>query len=402
MKIVRRIFWLVVLAAVFAGAIYAFQPQPIAVDMLAIDEGPLEVTIDEDGKTRIKEKYIVSSPVSGRLQRIEWEPGDRVTSGKTILASVEPSNPELLDARTLAQAKAQVSAKEAASHRAKTRLDQVNHALGLAEKEFGRAKELQKTKAITKSEFERAEMEFRSQTEASRSAQFDKEIAEFELQLAKAALLHVQPGSSKESLQIFEIKSPINGSILRVFQESTTILAPGTPLVEIGDPADLEIIVDVLSTDAVKIKKNPSTEVRLEQWGGDESFNGRVRLVEPAAFEKISALGVEEQRVNVIIDFDETQAAVQTLGDGYRVEAKIVIWKKDNIIRVPTSALFREKNERAVYVVEENKIKLAKVQVGKENDQFAEVLSGLSPGQTVIAYPGDKLADGIVVTPREK
>ncbi len=404
MKWARRSIWLLLLAALVAGAVYTFQPSPVPVDVAMVVRGPLEVTIDEDGKTRIKEKYIVSTPVGGRLQRIELREGDPVQSGETILAMIQPSNPDLLDARSLAQAKARVRASEAAVNRAKSRCDKTKVERDQADKDLQRAQQLIESRAISPSEFEKTQAEFRSINELLRSAEFDKEIALFELDLARAALVHVQPdgptGYSEESGPIFfEIRSPINGVVLRVLQESSTIVSPGTPIVELGDHRDLEIVVDVLSNDAVKI--SPGTQVRLEQWGGTTALRGTVRLIEPSAFEKVSALGVEEQRVNVIVDFDESSPQDAPLGDGYRVEARMVVWSADDVVKVPTSALFRDRNQWAAFVVENGRVVLTPVTIGHRNDREAEVVDGLATGDTVVLHPGDNLADGAQIVARE-
>ncbi len=404
MKWLKRLFWILLLIGVIAGAYFSLQPQPIAIDTAEVVRGPLEVTVDEDGKTRIKEKYIVSTPVGGRLRRIEFREGDKVYANETVLASIEPSDPDLLDARALAQAKARVNAAESAVDRANSRHAQTKVQLDQAQRDLKRGRELIESRAISLSEFEKIEANFRSLDEQLHSAEFDQEISNFELELAKAALVRVQPvpedgTATEESLADFNIRAPVDGVVLRVLQESSTIVTPGTPIVELGDPTDLEIVVDVLSTDAVKLAAG--TKVYLEQWGGDKSLAGVVRLIEPSAYEKISALGVEEQRVDVIIDFDESPENLARLGDGYRVEAKMVTWKADEVTKIPTSALFRDKNVWSVFIVDEGIARLTPVEVGHRNDREAEISSGLESGQTVILHPGDNLFDGSKVIPRE-
>jgi len=435
MKWMMRIFWAILLTAVLVGGYLAFAPQPIEVEVARVQRGRVEVTIDEDGKTRIKDKYVVSTPVAGRLQRIQLQAGDAVQANQTVLAEILPANPEMLDARSVVRARAQVAAAKAAIERAQARVRQLEIEEAQARREYDRAPRLVETDAISSSQFERMQTEYRGKTEALRSAKFDQKIATFELQLAEAALMHFEPDATepdatepdatepdateqenKQQGFYFEIKSPINGVVLRLLQESSTVVAPGTPLMEIGDPGDLEVVVDVLTTDAVQL--NAGTPVYLEQWGGGDSFPGVVRLIEPAAFEKVSALGVEEQRVNVIIDFlkadqraggspaSETsptsqqtvRAGPHRLGDGYRVDARMVVWSGENVLRVPTSALFRHQSDWAVFAVIENRIQLRRVNVGHRNDQVAEVLSGLEESERVVLHPSDQLSDGALVT----
>jgi HlyD family secretion protein len=242
---------------------------------------------------------------------------------------------------------------------------------------------------------EERELLFRQASEEYKSAKFAEDIAKYELELAKAALIRTRSNSTDAQ---FEIRSPITGRVLRVQQESATIVTPGSPLVELGDPRALEIEIDVLSSDAVQVR--PGAKVFLEQWGGENALQARVRLVEPSAFTKISALGVEEQRVNVIADFVDPPEARPTLGDQYRVEAKIVTWEKDDVLRVPTSALFRDGDEWSVFVVNDKHARLRTVKIGRRNSRDAEVLEGLTENEQVVLYHSDKLRDGVSVFER--
>lgn len=394
MKWMKHLLLVVLAAVIIIVGYFSFQPKPVVVDMDTVSRGRLEVTVDEDGKTRIKEKYIVSTPVGGRLQRVELREGDAVHCNQTVLAVVQPGNPDLLDARSLAQAKAQVAAAKAAVERSEARSKQLEIELGQAKKDFDRAKKLVKSKAISSSEFEKTQASYRASSELYRSSVFDNDIANYELELAEAAMVHFESDSDDAgSAEYFSIESPIDGVVLRVLRESTTIVSPGMELMELGDDNDLEVVVDVLSTDAVKIR--PGTKVYLEQWGGEERLEGIVRLIEPAAVEKISALGVEEQRVNVIVDFEQGQhELLELLGDGYRVEARMVVWQSDDVLKVPTSALFRETNQWSVFRVEDGVARLTRVDVGHRNDNEAEVVSGLNDGDTIILHPGDNLYSG--------
>ncbi len=389
-----------VAAIVSVALLYvAFRPQPIDVDLAAVARGALQVTVDEDGKTRIRERYIVSSPLAGRLLRIEMEPGDAVQRGNSLLATIQPRDPALLDARELASAAARVKAQEAALERAQPVLESARVALELAESELGRARQLAREKGISVQALDHAEADYRLRSEEYRAARFSERITEYELELARAALLSTNPESDGEGpIAQFEIHSPINGRVLRVFQESATVVDAGAQLLELGDPADLEIEVDVLSSDAVKIQ--PVRKVSLEQWGGDGPLEGVVRLVEPSAFTKYSALGVEEQRVNVIVDFVDPPEKRATLGDAFRVEARIVIWSEADVLKIPTSALFRRGDEWAVFVVQGNRARVRAVVVGQQNGLEAQVLAGLESGEQIVLHPSDKLADGSRIAPR--
>jgi HlyD family secretion protein len=397
----KRKLWLAVASALVLGLLaLAFRPRPVDVDLAPVVRGSLRVTVDEDGKTRIKERYVVSSPLAGRLLRIDLEPGDAVTRGSSLLAVLEPRDPTLLDARELASAQARVRAQEAALDRARAEVERTRASMEFSESDLARARQAAERNVISKEELERAVLFDRQSQESFRAARFAEDMARYELELAQAALLVAQ-GKEAENTQDshFEIYSPINGRVLRVFQESTTVVNAGAELLEVGDPTDLEVEVDVLSSDAVKIR--PNARVVLEQWGGSEPLEGKVLLVEPSAFTKISALGVEEQRVNVIIELVTPPEDRGSLGDAFRVEARIVIWEGEQILKVPTSALFRAGQEWTVFVTNGKRVLLRPVDIGQRNDLEAEVLSGLSEGDRVVVHPSDKLQDGVRIEERQ-
>jgi HlyD family secretion protein len=418
-----KLFFLTVAAAVVGGLVYAFLPEPVDVDLATVSRGMLRVTVDEDGKTRIREKYVVSAPLVGRLLRINMEAGDPVTAGQTLLATIEPRDPELLDARTVAQAEARAKAAEAALKKMEPQLEEVRVAQAFAEADMMRFRQAARSNAVSKSELEQAELLYRQQSEALRSMRIQREIAEFELEQAEAALLRTRPRdngfadpaapASSPDVQTaegtrpssngnggwtFTIFSPIDGRVLRVFQESAAVVSAGTPLVELGDPLDLEAEIDVLSRDAVKIE--PGAMVFLEHWGGDRPLHGQVRLVEPSGFTKISTLGVEEQRVNVIVDLVDPPEERTTLGDGFRVEARIVIDEARDVLKVPTSALFRVGGESAVFRVVEGVVHQQPVKVGRQNGLEAEILAGLSEGDQIVLHPSDQIEAGVAVRQR--
>ncbi len=393
----RRILPILVGVALLACLVYAFWPAPVPVDLERVMHGPLEITVDEEGKTRIKKRYVVSSPIAGRLRRIELDEGDEVVAGSTVIAVIEPSDPALLDARTLAEAEARVKAAKATVGQAEPNLERARAELDFALSEQRRTQELAERDHATKQEQERADLLARTRAEELKAAEFAARIAQFELELAEAALSRSQFTSESDVPKI-EIRSPIDGQVLRVLEESAGYVTPGTELIEVGDPSQLEVVIDVLSSDAVKIR--PGALVRLEHWGGDRPLAARVRRIEPAGFTKISALGVEEQRVNVIADFVDDSRVRENLGDGFRVEARIVVWRRDNTLKVPSSALFRQQGQWAVFRVNGHRARFRSVTIGRNNGLEGEVLAGLAENDAVVAHPSDKVVDGVRVVQR--
>lgn len=401
MKLVRRLLMLAVAAAVVGLIVFAFLPQPVEVDAETVSRGPLRVTVNEDGKTRIKERFVVSTPLAGQLRRVELKAGDAVVAGETLLATILPNNPDLLDPRSRAEAEARVSAFDAAVKRAETNVKLALREREHAESEHERFRRLRERDASSESALENALFTMQGRQEAHRSAEFALQMAQFELQQSQAALLRfrvptddAQPPAEWQ----FDIISPINGRVLRVLQESAAVLPAGTPLMELGDPANLELEIDVLSTDAVKV--TPGDTVLVEHWGGAKPLTGTVRVVEPAAFTKISALGVEEQRVWIIADLNVSQEERGSLGDAFRFEGRIVVWEGEDVLQVPVSALFRQGDEWAVFVVNDAHARLRTVKLGHRNPDAAEVLEGLAEGERVIIYPSDRVQDGVAVKPR--
>jgi HlyD family secretion protein len=398
-RLIRRLLLAAFLLGVVGLIVYAFLPQPVAVDVTAVRRGPLRVTVEEHGKTRIRDRYVVAAPLAGRLQRVELKAGHAVAAGRTLVAVIEPTDPALLDPRARAEAEARRKAAEAAKSRALSQLDRARVAQEHARNEHARIQRLSQSHSASQAESQEAVTRERTANEDLRTAQFAAQIAEFELELARAALARTQPPSPGEAeAWRVEILAPIDGRVLRVFQESSTVITPGQRLLELGDPNNLEIEIDVLSADAVKIK--PGAKVLLEHWGGAEPLQAQVRLVEPAAFTKVSALGVEEQRVWVVADFADPPARRQALGDAYRVEARIVIWEGDNVLKVPAGALVRHGDGWAVYRLLEGRARLQPVEVGPGNGLETEVLGGLSEGDPVLLHPSDKIHDGGAVAPR--
>lgn len=396
----RRFVTLVFVAAVVAAIGYSFQTQALDVDWATVSQGVLEVTVNEDGRTRIREKYTVSTPLAGQLQRVVLRPGAPVYAGETLLATILPSSPDLLDPRSRSTAQARVKASEAGVSRAEANAAVAKTAAESAKSLLERQERLHKGAATSEQSFEDAKMLARMRAEESRSAEFGREIAKFELELAQAAFVRTAPGDeSVEGSWHLDVVAPIKGTILRVFQESASVLPAGTPLMEIGDPRDIELEVDVLSTDAVKIA--PGAKIHIEHWGGDAVLEGRVRLIEPGAFTKVSALGVEEQRVNIISDL--VSPVPEQFGDRFRFEARIVTWHGEGVVKVPMSALFRYQADWAVFAVDAAQTARRKVvRIGHRNSDEAEILEGLAANDRVVIFPSDRVAEGVLLKLKAK
>lgn len=375
--------------------ILALRPPVVEVDAGDVTRGPMMITINEEAETRIRRKFVVSAPVMGRVERIDLEPGDQVVAGRTVVAQVRAEAPPLLDTRSRAEAVAARSAAESARGQARAEEQRAKAALDLAQRELARERELDRAGLTTRQAVEVRESEVRTAEEALRAATFAVAAATAELERLDARL---RPDRLDASGRVLSITSPVSGVILRRLRESAAVVPAGEPLLEIGNPEDLEIVADLLSTDAVQVQ--PGAVVRLEQWGGSETLTGRVRRVEPSGFKKLSALGVEEQRVNVVMDFDDPVAASTRLGDGFRAEVRIVIWEADDVVQVPTSALFRHGESWAVYVIVDDVVRLAPVQVERRNSLTAQVTSGVAPGDRLVVHPPDTLVDGIRIRVR--
>jgi HlyD family secretion protein len=383
-------------AAVIAGLLTVILwPTAVQVDVAAVSRGPLVVTVDEEGVTRVRDRFVVSAPVSGRVLRIELEPGDCVTRGQ-VVARVRAEAPPLLDARTRTEAEAIVESARAALGRARAEEQRARATLEQARRDLARVGSLAKDRVIAKQEFEAYESNVHVAQETANAAEFAVRAATSELQRAEARLAPTRPEAPG---RVVNVMAPVDGVVLKRVRESETVVPAGDPLIEIGDPGQLEIVADLLSTDAVRVKVGASAVV--EHWGGDTPLEARVRRIEPAGFMKISALGVEEQRVNVVLDFiDPSPGARAVLGDGYRVEVRVVIWESSSVMRVPTSALFRHGEKWAVYMVDGGRARRTVVEVGRQTGQAAEVTAGLAEGTRVILHPGDTLVDGARVRER--
>lgn len=392
--------WIIAAALfVIALLVYGFMPKAVEVETAKAETGPMMVTVDEEGKTRVRERYVLSAPVSGYMRRVSFEAGDAVAKGQTVVV-LEPMRSEVLDPRSRAAAEASVAAAEAQLRAAGENMLSRQAEAELASTDLERAKSLFAKGHVSRSALDRAEANAR-QTQANLSAaQANVKTAQAELRRARAALGYSPAEGTGRSQKAVEVRSPVSGRILKLHRESEGTVAAGEPLADVGDTASLEVRSEVLSTDAVSIK--PGAAVYFERWGGERSLEGKVRVVEPAAFTKISSLGVEEQRVIVISDIVSLPDSWQRLGDGFRVESRFVVWRTEKALKVPSSAVFRSGAETAVFVVEGNRAKERVIKAGHVNGVSTEVLSGLSAGEEVINHPDDALKDNAKVSPREK
>jgi HlyD family secretion protein len=380
--------WLPWLGAVLLGLLVlaAVWPRPIPVELATVQRGRLRATVNEEGRTRIRNRFVVSAPVGGQLRRLGLKAGAEVQGGTTVVAVIDPIDPPLLDERTRGLAEARRAT--AASQQQKAAA-----AEAYAASELRRVQKLHDEKTATAQELEAAQ--WRATSAARDRAAAESALREAEAQLAEFGLRGNPAGPAAHGM--IEVKAPATGRVLRVFEESARVVGAGAPLLEVGDPGDLEAVVEVLSRDGAAIA--PGTRVELHQWGGAEPLEARVRLVEPAGFTKLSALGVEEQRVRVIVDLATPVERRPGLGDNFRVDARIVVWEADGVLVVPAGALFRRGQDWAASVVSEGRAQLRRVKVGRSNSTEFQVLEGLREGEQLVLYPGDRVRDGQRVRP---
>lgn len=443
--LLKRIGYVVLAIAVTLLIVWAFRPSPVLVDVKQVERGDLQVTIDAEGKTRVRDRFVIASETDGHLARITLSEGDTVTPGMVVAqidplplnASVQEALGRLAEwraqqagvatqrpkAETIQQARRRIQAAEARQRQAEARVSQARAALAQAQRDRDRAQHLAATGAIAQQDREVAELNATTKAEELETAILAAQAEASEVKVARAALAVVQQEQSDPDylLRVYDariasteaelaklrdeagrtnIYAPVAGRVLRIHQESAQFVTAGTPLLEIGDPAKLELVIDVLSTDAVRIKPgNPILiDAGLDQAINPTSIQAKVRSIEPAAFTKVSALGVEEQRVNVIGDFMDSS---QLFGDAYRVDTRIVIWQGKNILKTPISSLFRcDQSAWCVFVVEQDKARQRQIRIGYRSDREAEVKQGLQPGETVILYPTEQIKEGIQVSSR--
>ncbi|MGZ3426005.1 MAG: efflux RND transporter periplasmic adaptor subunit [Polyangia bacterium] len=391
-RAVKRIGFSVLGLGVVAAIVIAWMPRPIPAELGVVSRGPLRVTVDEDGQARVKDRYVVSAPLAGSLGRIEREPGDSVRQGD-VLASIAPASPALLDVRARTTANARLAQALAGQRQARVQIEhaQATFDFGLAEAK--RQRQLFDRGAGARQALEQAELGERRATHELDAQKFAARMADYEVEMARAAVARM-PGERSGGTQL-DVPSPISGRVLKVLHKSEGVVQPGTPLVEVGDPGALEIAVDVLTSDAARIR--PGAPTTIDRWGG-ATLEGRVRRIEPSAFTRMSALGVEEQRVNLLIDLTSPRDQWATLGDGYRVEAHVVVWDAADVLKVPTSALFRQDGGWALFRLDGRVARLTPVEIGQRTAHEAEILRGVSAGQRIVAHPSDRIRDGVRVS----
>ena len=393
----RRIIWLITIVLIAAALIYGFLPQPRLVDIAKAARAPMQVSVEEEGKTRVIDRYIISAPVAGTTCRVDLDVGDYVEKDQSLV-TIEPLQSSALDPRSRAEAQFRVAAAQASLQAAEQNAQSADAEAELAGKELRRLKPLANNGHVTLERLDQAETMARSSAAAKRSADFAVNVARHELGAAKTALEYAGDEGELSPATTVQVRAPVSGRILKIQQQCAGVVAPGQALLEIGDTRSLEIETEVLSSDAIKIK--PGMRVIFNRWGGEKPLQGQVRTVEPVGFTKVSALGVEEQRVLVISDITSEPVQWQNLGDGYRVEARFVIWEDNEILQIPASALFREDEGWAVFVMDKDKAQKKAVDLGRHNGLYAQILSGLNEGDSVITHPDDTIEQGVAVRQR--
>jgi HlyD family secretion protein len=369
----------------------ALWPDTVAVQTAAVARGPMQVTVDEEGETRVRERFVVSSPVTGRVRRIELEPGDRVARG-ALLATLVPAP---LDPRSRAEAEAAAQAAGSAVGQARAEKQRAEALLRLSRSELERLRALHAQRIVSEQALEAQDTAVRSAADALKAAEFALATVGHQREMAQARL---SSGSGGTAAPI-EVRAPVDGLVLKRHRESESVVPAGEPLLELWQSDALEIVSDLLSTDAVKVRAGQP--VWIEQWGGEQPLRGRVRRVEPSGFMKVSALGVEEQRVNVVVDIEDPPQSRPALGDSYRVEVRVVVWEAPDAVQAPTSALFRRGEKWAVFVEEGGRARLREIEIGRRNGLVTQVVSGLQPGERVILHPPDTLGDGARIKERQ-
>lgn len=392
--------WIVVFALLGAVALsvaYGFRPGPVLVEAARVTRGALQAAVEEEGRTRVADRFVVSSPVAGTARRIDLDVGDRVAKGQSLVV-VEPLQAGALDPRSRAEAQARVAAAEAALSAAGENAREATAHDGYAQTNLERTRGLFAGGFATRDALDRAETEARRAQAARGSAGFAVQVARHNLEAARTALRYSAAEGAASPAGAFPVRSPVAGRVLAIPHKSAGVVSPGQPLIEIGDPSALEVEAEVLSADAVRLR--PGMRVLFDRWGGDVPLEGFVRVVEPAGFTKVSALGVEEQRVHVIADIASTGAGRERLGDGYRLEARFILWEGRDVLQVPAGALFRQGDGWAAFAIEKGRARIRTVGIGHRGSLAAEVLSGLSEGDSVVVHPGDAVRDGVRVRPR--
>ena len=392
----------VALAIAVAAALFiALRPRPVSVDIGTVEAGPMRVAVEEEGKTRVRNVYTISAPVAGQLLRIALEPGDEVVKGVTVVAVIQPMAPAFLDHRARHEAEAQVAAAEAAVRLTEAEVRQAESELEFAQAELKRSEALARTQTVSERGLQKARSDAEVRTAVLNKARANVEVRRRELETARARLIGPETLAAhpdQVSSCCIQVRSPVGGRLLKRLQSSETPIGPGTALVEIGDTSDTEIVVELLSTEAVKVAEG--AVATIDGWGGSDALPARVRRIEPSGFTKVSALGIEEQRVRTILDFEASPEVRRRLGHDYRVFVRITTWSADRVLRVPLSALFRSGDRWAVFRVVSGRSRLTPIEIGHRNSEHAEVVTGLLEGHQILLHPSDRVSDGARVQSR--
>ena len=404
----KRLLWGVVAGLAVLGLVWFAWPAPVAVDLAVVTKGPMEVTVDDDGKTHVRHIYTVSAPIAGKVLRISHPSGeggvsrhvgDEVVANDTVVAVMQPTTPGFVDLRSRQEIEAAVAAADGYVKYTQSEVQRLEAAVAFYRTELARAQALARTQTISAQALDKAKFEVATNEAALASAKAQVEVWQG-VRGSLAARL-IDPSSAAaltDPVCCVQIRAPVTGRVLKIIQESETVVQAGTPLIEIGDPRDLEVVADLLSTDAVEIK--PGSSVRIGGWGGSP-IRARVTRVDPAGFLKISALGIEEQRVRTTIDFVDPPEAWSRLGHDYRVIVHVTTWAADSVLALPVGALFRKEEDWAVFAVKDGRARTTVVKIGHRNSRMAEVLSGLSEGDRVVLHPSDQVKEGVAVVERE-
>ena len=397
MRFKRWLFWSILAAVALLVAYMALKPRAVWVEAATVSRGPLETTVREEGETRVKDRYSISAPVAGYLRRIDLHIGDPVAAGQT-LTQLEPLRAVVLDARSRAESEARIAAAQSAVQAALEQEAAARASADQAQADYARLQKLGHTDFVSREQLQRAAAEAERAAAALRSAHFNAEVARHEEAAARTRLHYsAATSSSGDHQELVPVQSPVAGSVLKLFQQSEGVVQAGQPLLEVGDPHALEVTADVLSYDAVKLQ--PGTQARLEGWGGPV-LSGAVRTVEPVGFTKVSALGVDEQRVKVVIDIRSPRAQWQSLGDGYRVDAVFVLWSGNDVVQLPLSAVFPVAGGKAVFLIRDGRARQQAVVTGHDDGFMVEVVKGLQVGDQVVRHPDGQVTEGVAVTVR--
>ena len=403
----KRVGWILVVALGVAGLAWYAWPQPVLVDLAVVAKGPMEVTVDDDGKTEVRHVYTVSAPIAGSVLRISHPAGyegvsrhvgDQVTANETVVAVMQPMTPGFVDVRSREQIQAAVAAADASIKQAESEVRRLEAAVEFYRTELARAQTLARSQSVSAQALDKAKFDAETNEAALASAKAQVKVWQKVSESLAAQL--IDPASTAARTDpscCIEIRAPVTGRVLKIIQDSEVVVQPGAPLIEIGDSMDLDVIADLLSSDAVQISRG--APVRIDGWGGPP-INGRVTRVDPAGFLKVSALGIEEQRVRVTVDLVDPPEVWSRLGHDYRVVVHVTTWSADDVLTVPVGALFRKGDDWAVFVVRDGRARVAPIKIGHRNNRAAEVLSGLAAGDEVVLHPSDRVSEATPVAAR--